>query len=366
MKHLPLNADVECLNGQAGKSVDIVFNPVTRKAAYLVVEDKHAGHIKRLVPIDQIVKTSANTIQLDCKLNEFTGMEQFEITHFVASEMDYGPEDMYILEPYSLPAQYEVVEERIPPDQLAMRRGTAVKATDGKVGHVEEFLLDPNDGYITHFVVQGRHMLSKQELTLPVTAVDRIGEDIVYLKLSKKQLAGLPAVPTLRHGWKDAEVELIVLTFADVDKAGEALDNLKEWQKQGVIGAVRNAAVIVKNAEGKAKFHEKGDMDSRRGAIFGAITGGLIGLVGGPAGMVIGAAAGAATGGAAAKRIDVGLPDEYLRQIQEQLQPGTSALVAIVEHEWATSILEGLESLDGQVFKQMLTDEIVGQLTASG
>ena len=40
----------------------------------------------------------------------------------------------------------------------------------------------------------------------------------------------------------------------------------------------------------------------------------------GPVGAVVGAAAGAATGRAAAKRIDMGLPNEYLKKLQEDLQ----------------------------------------------
>lgn len=364
MKHLPLDATVVCQDGEAGKSSDVIINPVTRQISYMVLEEKKGGHIKRLVPIDLIQNTTPQTIQLSIHLQDVAQLNPFEITHFVQDELNYGPEDGYILEPYALPANYEIVEERIPPGQLAVRRGTAVEATDGKVGKIDEFLIDPNDGHITHFILRDRHYLQKQELTLPVTAVDRVENDVVYLQLSKKQVEDLPTVPTQSAGWKDAEVELIVLLFQDVSTAQEALDELKSFKKRGIIGSVRNAAVLVKDEDGNASHHESQDMGAKKGAVFGAITGGLIGLLAGPAGAALGAAAGAATGGAAAKRIDVGLPNDYLLTVEEKMEPGTSVLVAIVEHEWATSIFEGLDSFNGELFKAALTDEIVAGLTA--
>lgn len=365
MNHLPLKASIECQDGTAGKLVDVVINPVSRQITYLVVEEKHGAHLKRLVPnTDEYVKyIRTDEIVLTINLADLARLEPFEITHFVQDDIAYGPEDAYILEPYTLPAHYEVVEERIPPGQLAMHRGTAVQATDGKVGTIDEFLVDPNDGHITHLVMRERHLLQKQELTLPITAVDRVEGGVVHLKLSKEQIEALPAIPTQRRMWKDAKVELMVLVYDDMNLAKEALKELKSWQKEHFIGSIRNSAVIVKDEAGEADFHEAKDMDKKRGTRFGLITGGLIGLVGGPAGMVVAAAAGAVTGRTAAKRIDVGLPDEYLAQIEKEMAPGSSALVAVVEHEWAGNVVDELEKFGGKVFQQALPDELVDRFT---
>ena len=195
MQHLPLNASVECQDGVVGKSSDVVLNPITRQVTYLVVEEKRAGHLKRLIPVAAISESSSELIQLSCTLEQFEQMDLFEIAHFIHDEMYSGPDSGFILEPYTLPAHYEVVEERIPPGQLAMHRGTAVKATDGKIGVIDEFLVDPNDGHISHIVLRERHLLRKQEHTLPISAIDRVAENIVFLKLTKKQVEDLPTVP---------------------------------------------------------------------------------------------------------------------------------------------------------------------------
>jgi len=123
-----------------------------------------------------------------------------------------------------------------------------------------------------------------------------------------------------------------------------------------------NAAVMVKDEKGKVKLKETQDVDSRRGAVFGAIAGGLIGLLGGPAGVIVGAAAGAATGGVAAGRIDMGFPNDTLKELQGALTPGSSAILALIQHEWVDRVVEEMEKLGASLFREALKDEIAAQL----
>ncbi len=124
---------------------------------------------------------------------------------------------------------------------------------------------------------------------------------------------------------------------------------------------------MVKDEEGRTSIKEREDVESRHGALFGAVTGGLVGLLGGPVGVVIGAAAGAAAGGVAAGHIDMGFPDEYLEKLQHGLQPGSSALVTLVEGEWVEKVTETLSGFGGETLRLALTDDIVTQLmTESG
>jgi len=156
-------------------------------------------------------------------------------------------------------------------------------------------------------------------------------------------------------------VELIIAAFQDEAKAKEALKNLKELAKDDVIHLV-NAAVMTKDEKGKVTLRETQDVDAKRGALFGAITGGLIGLVGGPAGVIVGAAAGAATGGVAANKIDMGFPDDTLKELQETLTPGSSAILALIQHEWVDRVVEELDKFGAAMFRQALKDEISSQL----
>ena len=79
--------------------------------------------------------------------------------------------------------------------------------------------------------------------------------------------------------------------------------------------------------------------------------------------MMVGVAAGAVTGRAAAGQIDMGFSNKYLIDVEKRLEPGSSALIALVEHEWSGAVAESLTHLGGQLFRQALTEEIVDEIT---
>lgn len=162
----------------------------------------------------------------------------------------------------------------------------------------------------------------------------------------------------------ETPVSLLVYAYNEEGKADEVLKALQKLDKTGII-AVLNAAVLVMDKDGKVRLRETEDVDAKRGALFGAVAGGLVGLLGGPVGVIVGAAAGAATGGVAAHRIDMGFSDEYLREIQESLKPGSSAIIALVEHEWVERVIQELEEFEGQLFRQSLKADIAAQLAAT-
>ena len=161
----------------------------------------------------------------------------------------------------------------------------------------------------------------------------------------------------------ETPISLVVYAYDEESKADQVLKALKELQKRRVF-TVLNAAVLVMDMDGKAKLKETEDIRAGRGALFGAIAGALIGLLGGPAGVIVGAAAGAATGGMAAHQTDMGFSDEYLKEIQESLRPGSSALIALVEHEWVERVVEELREFEGALFLQALKADIATQFDA--
>ena len=158
-----------------------------------------------------------------------------------------------------------------------------------------------------------------------------------------------------------APVTLFVKAFADEDRADAVLKALRRLDRQKVFN-ILNAAVLVRDEKGRARMKETQNIDAKRGALFGAVAGGLLGLLGGPAGVIVGAAAGAATGSAAAHVIDMGFSDRYLREIQEELPPGSSAIIALVEHEWVARVEEELDKFDGRLLREALKADIAAQL----
>lgn len=159
-----------------------------------------------------------------------------------------------------------------------------------------------------------------------------------------------------------APMELIVAAFTDEQGAARALEQLKQAKKEKVIG-IRDAAVITRDADNTLHIKETGDMSGRKGAGVGAIVGGAIGLLFPPA--VLGAAAvGAAIGGLGAKLHDAGFPDEQLKAIGSSLKPGTSAIVAVIEHTWVEEIERELAAEGAQMMRQAVQEDIAQQLEA--
>lgn len=47
--------------------------------------------------------------------------------------------------------------------------------------------------------IDGSALVGEKEVSIPVSAIDRIEEETVYLKLDKKAVESLPSEPVLRH-----------------------------------------------------------------------------------------------------------------------------------------------------------------------
>jgi uncharacterized membrane protein len=145
-------------------------------------------------------------------------------------------------------------------------------------------------------------------------------------------------------------VEFTEITFDNESKADEAWKELRQWHKSGVV-KVFNAAVLVKGKQGKVSIKETENVDAKRG--------GLIGLVDGASGAIVRAVAGADRGGVAARLIDFGFPNESLRDLQDGLQPGSSALVFVTEPIRIYGVVEDLAHWGGRLFRYMLKTGLV-------
>ena len=85
MKNIPVNAKVECTDGQGGESTYLIIDPTSRKLTHVVIETKFPDPVERLVPVKYVVETSSDTINLSCTKEELAQMEPFTETHFGAS-----------------------------------------------------------------------------------------------------------------------------------------------------------------------------------------------------------------------------------------------------------------------------------------
>jgi sporulation protein YlmC with PRC-barrel domain len=208
---IPLNAQVECTDGVYGRSVFVLINPVIDQVTHLVVKKDSSPNTEYIVPVGLVTETTGDTIRLYCSKAMLEKMDPFVQTEFVEEKVpDINFESgggmigmgSYRYMPYvtSEVKVYESMEhQQIPPGELAVRRGTRVEATDGYVGKVDEFVVNPENGNITHLVMREGHLWGQKDVTIPLSVMGDTRADTVFLKLDKHQIESLPTFPVHRR-----------------------------------------------------------------------------------------------------------------------------------------------------------------------
>jgi len=197
---IPIDAEVRTADGRYGRSTYIILNPATDTVTHVVVKRDEPPHSEFVVPIELITESTPHYIQLRSTNEELEAMDTFSELEFIRVDIPHQVVGSTMLQPYAVPQQEVVTEEheRIPPGELAVRRGTRVDASDGHIGHVNEFLVDPLNGHITHLILREGHLWGKRDVTIPVGQIERIAEGTVHLKLNKREVDALSAIPVRR------------------------------------------------------------------------------------------------------------------------------------------------------------------------
>ena len=157
----------------------------------------------------------------------------------------------------------------------------------------------------------------------------------------------------------DVPTQVIVAAFDGMDSAKEAFDDLKQLEKEKSI-KIENAAILRKDHDSKLHIRDVKDMTGTRGVVLGGVLGGVVGVLAGPIGWV--ALGGAAIGGLVAKLKDGGFDNSRLEQWGDQLKPGTSALIAVVDHIWVRDVEAALKEDSRDVMTLEIGKDIATQL----
>ncbi|MEO5723934.1 MAG: DUF1269 domain-containing protein, partial [Ilumatobacteraceae bacterium] len=122
---------------------------------------------------------------------------------------------------------------------------------------------------------------------------------------------------------------LFGLSFTSVSRARQFMLAVKDLADQRKLRLV-DAVLVIKGDDQQVRVHETIDPQAGRSALSGAMWAGLLGLiVGGPVGWVAGLAIGAGAGVAAAKVIDLGIPDEWVAWFKNAVAPGTATVLVL-------------------------------------
>ncbi|MEN9217331.1 MAG: DUF1269 domain-containing protein [Gloeomargarita sp. HHBFW_bins_162] len=152
--------------------------------------------------------------------------------------------------------------------------------------------------------------------------------------------------------------ELIAIAYDDMYKAEEVRLALIKLQKEHLI-ELEDAAVVVKDKEGKVQLKQAVNLTG-----MGAVSGGFWGMLIGTlffmplAGLAIGAATGAISGALT----DIGVDDDFMRELGETMCPGTSALFILVRKFTPDKVLEEIAPYGGKVLRTSLTKDKEAEL----
>jgi uncharacterized membrane protein len=150
---------------------------------------------------------------------------------------------------------------------------------------------------------------------------------------------------------------LVAIAYDDLETAKQVVANIGQAQAAHEI-ELDDLVIVERRGDGKVKLHQPSLAGA--GAAGGALWGGLIGLIFLMPlfGMAIGAASGAASGALA----DAGVDDTFMKQLGDELTPGSAAVIALVRHVTMDKVLAGIQ-IPGRVIQTSLDDEAEERLT---
>jgi len=147
--------------------------------------------------------------------------------------------------------------------------------------------------------------------------------------------------------------ELIAIAYDDKFKAEEVRLSLLKMQRDYLVD-LEDAVVAVKDEEGKVKLHQIHHLVGA-GAMGGGFWGLLIGLL--FFSPLLGTAVGAATGAILGALSDVGIDDDFMKQLGDTLTPGSSALFVLVRKVTPDKVVDEVKQYGGTVLQTSLTKE---------
>lgn len=162
---VPIGAPVYCEHELWGHSTQVVLNRSTNQVTHIVIKKDGLLSAGRKVPIEWIEASTPSRLVLSCSRAELVKSEyvQGEFTSTGPSKTESDQTGSAL--------------------ELSVRQGAWVEASDRYAGLVDEFLVDPHTHLATHVVLREVHLWGDKRIVVPVSAISRLEEDRVRLKL---------------------------------------------------------------------------------------------------------------------------------------------------------------------------------------
>jgi uncharacterized membrane protein len=146
---------------------------------------------------------------------------------------------------------------------------------------------------------------------------------------------------------------LVAVAYPDQATAEDVVGTLARLQTEHLI-TLEDAVVVTRNQDGKVKLHQSNKL-AAGGAVGGALWGGLIGLIFFVP--LLGMAVGAASGAAAGALTDVGVDDNFMKDLGAKLQPGGAAVIVLAHSGTPDRVLPEIAPFGGDVIQTNLSTE---------
>ena len=156
---------------------------------------------------------------------------------------------------------------------------------------------------------------------------------------------------------------LVVVGYQEPYKAEEVRLHLWKLQREYLLD-LEDAVVVVKNAEGKVTLHQPVNLTAA-GAVSGGFWGALIGLI--FLNPLLGLAVGASAGAVSGALTDIGIDDNFIKELGATMTPNSSSLFVLVRNETPApdKVLEELKGTGGTILKTSLSHEDEAKLQAA-
>jgi uncharacterized membrane protein len=153
---------------------------------------------------------------------------------------------------------------------------------------------------------------------------------------------------------------LVAIAYPDRATAESVRQELIRATKEHILN-LEDAVVVEHQLDGKIKLHQAMSTTGA-GAAGGALWGGLIGLIflAPLFGMAVGAAAGAAGG----KMSDVGVNDNFMKELGAKMPAGGAALIALGSTEARDKVIDRVKGYGGEIIQTSLSEDEEAHLRA--
>lgn len=184
-----------------GELTRIVYNPDSWTVDFLIAQSAHMGERELQIPLDVVVATDDETVQLSISEDEFENLEEYARSHNVAPppDRDYADtdeEDEISPGSTSPPvgaatgiesiAFTPILEEDtyIPSGDGVIDRSTEVWATDGLTGNVRGVAVDDYTHRIGGVAIRHGTMFT-HEIVVPVNLIESMRTDAIVLRVDR-------------------------------------------------------------------------------------------------------------------------------------------------------------------------------------